>query len=79
MNQTPSDDLKFESALAELEAIVRDMEGGQLELEESISAYRRGVQLLKHCRQQLSDAERQIQILEDGERKDFEPADREAE
>lgn len=59
-------ELRFEAALAELERIVQEMEGGRLPLEESLAAYRRGSELLKHCQQQLSDAERQIQILENG-------------
>lgn len=64
-------DMKFEAALAELEQIVHTMEDGRLPLEESITAYRRGSELLKHCQQQLSDAERKIQILEDGALRDF--------
>lgn len=66
--------LKFETALAELEQIVQAMEGGRLPLDESIAAYRRGSELLKHCQQQLSDAERKIQILEDGALHDFDAA-----
>lgn len=57
---------KFEAALAELEMIVQKMEQGQLTLEESISAYHRGSELLKHCQKQLGDAERKIRILENG-------------
>ncbi len=64
-------ELKFETALAELEQIVHTMEGGRLPLEESIAAYRRGSELLKHCQQQLSEAERKVQILEDGALRDF--------
>ncbi len=64
-------ELKFEAALAELEQIVQGMEGGRLPLEESIAAYRRGSDLLKHCQQQLSDAENKIQILENGVLRDF--------
>lgn len=79
MDQTSPDDLKFEAALAELEGIVRNMEGGELELENSIIAYRRGVALLKHCQKQLADAEQQIRVLEDGTLKNFESADREQE
>lgn len=72
---TPATDgLKFETALAELEQIVQAMEGGRLPLDESIAAYRRGSELLKHCQQQLSDAERKIQILEDGALRDFDAA-----
>ncbi len=44
----------YESALAELEAIVADMESGQLPLEASLAAYKRGAELLQFCRQQLA-------------------------
>ena len=71
-------ELKFEAALAELEQIVQSMEGGRLPLEESLAAYRRGSELLKHCQQQLGDAERQVQILENGTLRDFEPDSGEA-
>lgn len=64
-------EMKYEAALAELEQIVHNMEGSQLPLEESIAAYRRGSELLKHCQQQLSDAERKIQVLENGALRDF--------
>lgn len=70
--------LKFEAALAALEQIVQDMEGGRLPLEESLAAYRRGSELLTHCQQQLSDAERQIQVLENGALRAFEPTGGEA-
>ncbi len=67
--------MKYEAALSELEQIVQHMEGGLLPLEESISAYRRGSELLKHCQQQLSDAERKIQVLEEGTLRDFDADD----
>ena len=66
----PIADMKFETALAELENIVSSMEGGKLELEASIAAYKRGMELMKHCQAQLTDAEEQIRILENGEFKD---------
>jgi exodeoxyribonuclease VII small subunit len=72
-----ADGLKFENALAELENIVQTMENGQLELESSIEMYGRGVILLKHCQHLLADAEQRIQILENGELRDFEPGKRE--
>lgn len=53
----------FEAALAELEKIVASMEGGQLPLEESLAAYKRGTELLKLCQQQLQDAEQQVRVL----------------
>jgi exodeoxyribonuclease VII small subunit len=70
MDQAPVADMKFETALAELESLVHSMEDGKLELEASIAAYRRGMELMKHCQTQLADAEQQIRILENGELKD---------
>ena len=69
-----ANEITYEAALAELEQIVQHMEGGQLPLEESIAAYRRGSELLKHCQQQLSDAERKIQVLENGALRNFDSA-----
>ena len=64
----------FEVALAEIESIVTRIEAGQLTLEESLVAYRRGAELLKHCQGQLADAERQLKMLDDDALKPFEPA-----
>jgi exodeoxyribonuclease VII small subunit len=61
---TPPKD--YESALAELEAIVAEMESGQLPLDASLAAYKRGAELLQYCRRQLADAEQQVKILENG-------------
>jgi exodeoxyribonuclease VII small subunit len=67
MDQAPVANMKFEAALAELENLVHSMEDGKLELEASIAAYRRGMALMKHCQSQLSDAEQQIRLFENGE------------
>jgi exodeoxyribonuclease VII small subunit len=61
----------FESALAELENIVTRMEGGQLSLEHSLNAYKRGAELLNYCQAQLADAQQQVKVLEAGTLKDF--------
>ena len=61
----------YESALAELEALVGEMESGQLPLEASLAAYKRGAELLQFCRQQLADAEQQVKILENGTLQSF--------
>lgn len=53
----------FEEALAELEQILTDIEGGQVGLEESLVKYERGTFLIQHCRGVLSMAEKQIEIL----------------
>ena len=61
----------YESALAELEAIVSRMEDGQLSLEQSLTAYKRGAELLKFCQGQLADAQQQVKVLEAGVLKNF--------
>jgi exodeoxyribonuclease VII small subunit len=61
----------YESALAELEAIVNEMESGQLPLEVSLTAYKRGAELLQYCRQQLAEAEQQVKILEEDKLKPY--------
>jgi len=70
----PSDGVpaSFEAALAELEAIVAAMEGGQLPLKESLVAYKRGAELLQYCQSTLKDAEQQVQVYERGLLKAFE-------
>ena len=62
----------FEAALAELEEIVARMEGGQLPLKEALAAYKRGAELLAQCQATLTDAQHQVEILEQGVRKSFE-------
>ena len=67
MDLSPIADMKFETAVAELEDIVSSMEGGKLELEASIAAYKRGMELMQHCQAQLANAEEEIRIIENGE------------
>ena len=61
----------FESAMAELEKIVADMEAGKLSLEDSLASYKRGAELLSFCRSRLEDAQQQVQVLEEGMLKEF--------
>jgi exodeoxyribonuclease VII small subunit len=62
----------FESAIAELDAIVKRMEDGDLTLEKSMELYERGLQLSKFCHATLEAAERRIEIL--SERGELKPA-----
>ena len=62
----------FESAIAELDAIVRKMEEGDLTLEKSMELYERGLQLSKFCHATLESAERRIELL--NERGEVKPA-----
>ena len=61
----------FEAALSELEKIVTSMEAGQMPLEQSLAAYKRGAELLKYCQAALQDAQQQVKILEDNVLKSF--------
>lgn len=61
----------FESAMNELEQVVSGMESGKLSLEESLAAYKRGVELLQFCRASLDDAQQQVRVLEEGALKSF--------
>lgn len=69
----------FEAALAELDNLVKAMEGGHdgqpLSLEDSITAYQRGMALLRYCQEALGTAEQKIQMLENGALRDFGPSD----
>jgi len=55
--------LSFEDALSELERIVRGLEGGQLKLEDAITAYERGTALRRHCEAKLADAQARVQAI----------------
>lgn len=54
----------FEAAVAELEAIVQDMEAGQLALEDALARYQRGVGLLRFCQETLARADQRVKQLE---------------
>jgi len=53
----------FESALARLEAIVKNIEMGNLPLEESLTAFQEGVGLIQQCQTLLSQAEQKVEML----------------
>ena len=54
----------FEAALAELETLVVAMEDGDMSLEASLAAYKRGVALARACQDRLAQAEQQVKVLE---------------
>jgi exodeoxyribonuclease VII small subunit len=61
----------FETAMADLEQLVADMESGKLSLEDSLAAYKRGAELMSYCRTRLEDAQQQVRVLEEGVLKDL--------
>jgi exodeoxyribonuclease VII small subunit len=52
--------MSFEDSLAELEGIVRRLEGGQVKLDDAIQSYERGAQLKQHCERKLNEAQQRV-------------------
>ena len=65
MAKTPDDisALGFEEAMKELEKIVRDLESGQVRLDDAVKAYERGAALKKHCESKLADARAKVEKI----------------
>ena len=59
----------YEQALAELETLVAAMEAGKMPLDQLLATYKRGAELLQHCRSRLQAVEDQVKLLEDGQLK----------
>ncbi len=57
------EELTYKEASTELELIIRNLESGELELEESLESYTRGVELLRSLRTRLEDAEQKVSVL----------------
>lgn len=54
----------FEDAMVELDELVARMEAGELPLEASVAAYKRGSELVKYCAAQLEKVDQQVKVLE---------------
>ncbi|MDF2866577.1 MAG: exodeoxyribonuclease small subunit [Gammaproteobacteria bacterium] len=63
MTKITKEKLNLEQALDELNALVEKMEQGELNLEEALKDFERGVLLTRHCQKLLTDAEQKVQIL----------------
>jgi exodeoxyribonuclease VII small subunit len=63
MPRKKTDAINFEKSLAELTNIVEKMEQGNLPLEQSLEQFEKGITLIRHCQQALSDAEQKVQVL----------------
>ena len=61
----------YEAALQELERLLAQLESGELPLEQLLSAYRRGAELLTFCRARLEAVEGQIEVLDQGTLKNW--------
>lgn len=56
-------ELSYKEVSTELERIIRSLESGEMELEESLASYTRGVELLRSLRERLADAEQKVSVL----------------
>lgn len=63
----------YEAALEELEALLARLESGEMPLAQLLSAYQRGAELLKFCRERLEAVESQIKVLDQGVLKSWTP------
>ena len=70
-------EFNFEEALEELERLVSSMEEGELSLEDSMTAFEKGIKLTRECQKALQKAEQKVQILlnESGETQAFDVKD----
>ena len=60
---TKKDTVNFEASLEKLEQIVRKLEGGDINLEDSVKSFEEGIGLVKECQKQLSEAELKVKKL----------------
>ena len=65
----------YEEAVKELEQLVARMEAGELSLEQSIEAYKRGATLIQFCTTKLDKVEQQVRVLDKDIFKPFQPTD----
>ncbi len=63
MTEKPVDKMSFEEAMAELEAVVNQLDQGDVALEHSIKLYERGAELKTHCERRLKAAEEKVEQL----------------
>jgi len=59
--------VKFEEAIDKLAAIVKELESGEVPLDESIALYEEGMKLSKHCTDILEQAEQKVRFLQQSE------------
>lgn len=60
----------IESKLKELECLLEELESGELDLDEALKKFEKGIKLSRECQQTLEEAELKIQVLMDDELKD---------
>lgn len=64
-NSKETEQQSFEESLAQLETLVKSLEGGDLNLEEALKTFEQGIKLSQHCQQALQAAEQKVDMLVD--------------
>lgn len=67
--------VSFEKSIAELEAIVLQLEKGELSLEDSLKQFEKGVSQARACQEALTQAEQKVEILTTGKQQNLENSD----
>ncbi len=65
MNEKSKQKAGFEQALGELEALIEQLESGELSLDQSLKQFKRGVELTRHCQSILDQAQQVVEQLID--------------
>jgi exodeoxyribonuclease VII small subunit len=65
MKEKPQELPDFEKALEELETLVEQLESGELNLDQSLQQFKRGVELTRHCQGVLEQAQQSVEKLID--------------
>ena len=73
MADTKAKRLNLEKAMGELEAIVEQLEAGDLPLDKSLQQFERGVKLSRDCQSALEQAEQKVEVLVGEELREFQP------
>ena len=55
--------MTYEQQLQQLETLIKQLENGDLSLDQALAAYEQGVALIRACQQQLENAEQRIRLL----------------
>ena len=63
MEDIKNEELPFEEAIKRLEALVRELEGGNAPLDQSLKLFEEGVRLVSSCKEQLDKAEQRVRFL----------------
>jgi exodeoxyribonuclease VII small subunit len=70
MSKNKKENPGFEQALAELEDLVAQLESGDLSLDQSLTHFKRGVELTRHCQSILDEAQSTVELLSQDQSED---------